>query len=621
MREEILAMTARLAHRGPDGQGAFVRGGVALGHARLAIIDLSESGAQPMRTPDDRLAVTFNGEIYNHRELRAELEAEGFAFRSGSDTEVILHAWDRWGEDCVDHFQGMFAFALCDFRQERLFLARDHAGIKPLFYRRGPGFFAFGSELSALRAVHAPPPRGSLQNVDYFLRFQYVPAPRTIFSDVFQLRPAHCLRVDLDGREQEPRRWWRVRFAPEPPRRAAEVREEVRAALTRAVSRSLVADVPVGIFLSGGLDSSVVAMEAARLADLPPTAFSIGFGDRAKNELPWAEQAARTLGLELRSEIVEHASLDILPELLDHYGEPFGDASAIPSWYVARLARREGIKTVLSGDGGDELFGGYERFLAWARGGKWASARRSELWRDIRFGRMKTLRDWIDGFGFGPEAWTRFVCFAFWPQRARLWRPERRHLADTPSAPFLLSWVHARKSGKGRSMALPQSMDYENYLPGAVLAKVDRASMAHGLEVRPALLDRELTEAAARLPEICKHHRGRSGKLVLKEILRERFDSAFVDRPKQGFGIPRGKWLSPGARGWEMLGDLLLAGRSPLHDWFEPSEIERHIRMHERGLDNSQHAWLLLVLALWADRNPDISFTETPSSPPEGGGA
>lgn len=616
-------MTARLVHRGPDGADTLVSGPVALGHARLAIIDLSTAGTQPMRTPDQRLAVVFNGEIYNHRELRRELrqdlEAQGRDFCSASDTEVILHAYARWGEECVNRFQGMFAFALCDFPARKLLLVRDHAGIKPLFYRRGPGFLAFASELSALRAVQAPQPRASLQSVDFFLRYQYVPAPQTIFSDTFCLPPAHVLGVDFDGTLCGPRRWWRVRFAPEPVRRAAEMRAEVREKLTRAVSRSLVADVPVGLFLSGGLDSTVVGLEAARLSARPLRAFSIGFAGSGSDELPYARQAAATLGLDLRAEVVADISLDILPELLDHYGEPFGDASAIPTWHVSRLARAHGVKTVLSGDGGDELFGGYERFLAWVRGGKWAAPRRRELRMDLRAGRIKTLRHGLDALGFGPEAWSRFICYTFYPQRVRLWRPEHRHLADTPSELFWNAWNHARRTGRGRSMALPQSMDYETYLPGAVLTKVDRASMCHGLEVRPALLDRELTEAAARLPEALKFDGGSSGKLLLKEILRERFDNAFVDRPKCGFGIPRHAWLSPGARGWELLGDLLLTGHSPLHDWFEPSEIERHIRMHERGLDNSQHTWLLLVLALWADRNPDISFDSAPECPPTQG--
>jgi len=606
VRTEIEAMTSCLAHRGPDGQGVLLRGPVALGHTRLAIIDPSEAGSQPMITTDGRLAVVFNGEIYNFRKLRQELAGAGYDFRTDSDTEVILQAYARWGRDCVDKLRGMFALCVCDFTAGRLFLARDHVGIKPLFYRHGDGFFAFASELSALRAVDAPQPEGSLQSVDYFLRYQYIPWPHTIFHDVSKLPPAHSLEVDFDGGVSQPRRWWRIRFDPAPASKARDVQELVRERLALAVRRSLVSDVPVGLFLSGGMDSTVVALEAVRQG-LAPRAFSIGFQEAGLDELQYARQAARQLGLALECEILEHAGLDILPELLEHYGEPFGDASAIPTWHVSRMAGDQ-VKTVLSGDGGDEAFGGYDRYLTWVRGGRWSRPRRRELWRDLRAGRVKNLTSLVDVLGFGPEAWIRFIAYAFYPQRIRLWKPEWRHLADTQAQAFTAAWRHARSNP---GMALPQSMDLETYLPDAILTKVDRASMMHGLEVRPALLDRDLLEACARLPESCKSGPQGNGKLLLQQVLLEKFDKDFVNRPKQGFGIPRGKWLSPGGRGWEMLGDLLLANRnSPLHDWFDSSEIERHIRMHERGLDNSQHTWLLLVLAVWCDNNMMVGFTD-----------
>lgn len=601
---EIAAMTARLAHRGPDGADTLVSGPVALGHTRLSIISPGPDGVQPMHSADKRLSVTFNGEIYNHRELRRQLAGAGYTFRTSSDTEVLLQAYDRWGEACLPHLHGMFAFAVCDWRAERIFLARDHVGIKPLYYRRGKRFFAFASELGALRAVAAAPPRGSLQSVDFFLRYQYIPAPYTIFEDVFKLPPAHGLAVDFSGQVSEPHRWWRIRFAPAPEKQARQIEQEVRAKLTRAVRRSLVSDVPVGIFLSGGMDSTAVALEAARQG-VPLKAFSIGFAETRLNELEYARQAARTLGLELDCEIVEHAGMEILPDLLDHYGEPFGDASAIPTWYVARLARRQ-VKTVLSGDGGDEAFGGYDRYLAWIRGGKFAKPRRRELWMDIQAGRIKTLQDVLDAFGYGPEAWSRFITYTFYPQRVRLWKHPLRRLADTPASLFWQAWRHAHRNP---GMALPQSMDMETYLPEAILTKVDRAAMMHGLEVRPSLLDRDLLEACARLPEGSKYTGGTNGKLILQNVLREQFDRRFVERPKAGFGIPRGQWLSPGSLGWDMLHDLLLDNRSsPLHDWFESHEIERHIRMQARGLDNSQHTWLLLVLAIWCDRNRAITF-------------
>ncbi len=596
-------MTSALAHRGPDGQGTLVRSPVALGHTRLSIIDLSNAAAQPMQGADGRLAVIFNGEIVNYRELRAELEGHGHEFRTSSDTEVVLEAYAQWGADSLDRFQGMFAFAVADFSKRILFLARDHVGIKPLFYRTGKGFFAFASELSALRKVHAPLPQGSLESVEQFLRFQYIPAPQTIFHDTMKLMPAHFMRVGFDGRVEQPQRWWRINF-DQAPLAQDEAREAVRQTLGKAVKRWLVADVPVGVFLSGGLDSTLVAREAAQNGNALQ-AFSIGFGTPQKDELPHARQAAKTLNLAHETRVLEDMSLDVLPELLDHYGEPFGDASAIPTWHLSKLAS-EHVKTVLSGDGGDECFGGYDRYLNWVRFGRWWTPRRRELWRDLCYGRAKSPGKLMDVLGFGPEAWIRFVQYTFYPQRKRLWRPENRPLADAQATAFCHAWENAKHAS---GMGVPQSMDIETYLPGAILSKVDVAAMYHGLEVRPVLLDRELMELAARLPESLKYRQGEAGKLILQELLLETFPESFVKRRKQGFGIPRSQWLSPGSLGYDMLDQLLLCNtHSPLHDWFESSEIYRHIAMQEHGLDNSQHTWLLLVLALWCDRNPDISF-------------
>ncbi|BDQ34713.1 asparagine synthase (glutamine-hydrolyzing) [Pseudodesulfovibrio portus] len=597
---EIAAMTAALDHRGPDGSATRVRDRVALGHTRLSIIDLSDAASQPMVSEDGNLALTFNGEICNYRELRRELEQAGCRFRTTSDTEVILHAYARWGEDCVGRFNGMFAFCIADHGARRLFLARDHAGIKPLYYRVEGDYFAFASTLGALRKVEGPPPRGSLQSIDYFLRYQYIPAPDTIYHSVHKLPPAHTLTVEFDGAVQPPERYWRLGFNGD----GTTTQADVDRVLAASVDRWMTADVPVGIFLSGGIDSTCVASLASRMSDIPMKAFSIGFSEAGYSELEHAEKAARTLGLEFFGEVIKGTTLEVLPELVEHYGEPFGDASAIPTWHVSRLARAH-VKTVLSGDGGDEAFGGYDRFFAWVNGGRWSRARRRELAMDFRAGRLKSMRAVLDGLGFGPEAWTRFVCYTFYPQRMRLWRPEHRHLPDTPSSLFDAAYGHARKAS---GMGYCQSMDFETYLPGAVLAKVDTASMYHGLEVRPAMLDRELLEVAAKLPEELKYTGGTVGKVALQRVLENDFSPEFIRRRKQGFGIPRADWTSPGQLGWEMLTDLLLTGSSPLFDWLERSEVERHVRMHEQGLDNSQHVWLLLVLALWAEKNSDIVF-------------
>ncbi|MGL1863433.1 MAG: asparagine synthase (glutamine-hydrolyzing) [Pseudodesulfovibrio sp.] len=597
---EISSMTAALDHRGPDGSDTHINGPVALGHTRLAIIDLSDAATQPMLSADGQLALTFNGEICNYRELRRELEAAGCRFRTSSDTEVILHAYAKWGDTCVQRFNGMFAFCIADYRKRTLFLARDHAGIKPLYYWIGGDFFGFSSTLGGLRQVDGPPPKGSLQSVDYFLRYQYIPAPDTIYHDMYKLPPAHTLTVGFDGNVGAATRFWRLDFSG-----AGSVgQDDITGVANGAISRWMEADVPVGIFLSGGIDSTCVASLAARQADIPMKAFSIGFDESGYSELEHAEAAAKKLGLDFHGEVIRDSTLEILPELVEHFGEPFGDASAIPTWHVSRLAR-EHVKTVLSGDGGDEGFGGYGRFFDWVNGGRWSKPRRRELWMDIKAGRFNSMQTVFDGLGFGPEAWARYVMYTFYPQRKRLWKAENRHFADTPSDLFWDSYRHASKQP---GMAYVQSMDFETYMPGAVLTKVDTASMYHGLEVRPALLDAELLAMAARLPESLKYTGGSVGKLALQSLLKPEFSESFITRRKQGFGIPRSQWLSPGSLGWEMLGDLLLSGSSPLFDWLERREIERHVRMQENGLDNSQHVWLLMVLALWAESNKDIVF-------------
>lgn len=601
--EEIRDMTSALAHRGPDGSGVHLRGPVALGHARLAIIDIA-GGAQPMFSPDNSLAVVFNGEIYNFLELRRELEQSGCVFTTNSDTEVLLHGWARWGEELPLRLNGMFAFALADFDRRRIFLARDHAGVKPLFYRTGPGWFAFASELHALRRVRAPAPRGCLQSVDFFLRYQYIPSPRTIYDDAFKLPPAHCMAVDFDGLSTPPRRYWRLSFGP--PLRGTD--EDIAAAATdefaQAVKRCMISDAPLGLFCSGGLDSTAVAGYAAGFAQQPLKAFTIGFEEAGYSEIPWAEKAAKGLGLDLRAEIVRGESLDMLPELVRHYGEPFGDSSAVPTFHLSRLARREAA-VVLSGDGGDELFGGYGRYFIWKNAGLRTRYRPKTLRAEWRAGRFRKPSAVRDALGFGPGNWARFVTFFGYPERKTLWRPDLVRLADADCPLFSEAHAHAADFS---GMAYPQSMDFETYLPGDILTKVDVATMFHGLEARPVFLDRLLMEFAARLPDRLKYDGGSTGKLILQRIVSQWFPPDFVRRPKQGFGIPRLRWLSPGGSGRGMVEELLLSTSSPLRRWFDAKSLAAHATIGADGENDSGRLWLLLVLGLWAEQNPDVSF-------------
>jgi asparagine synthase (glutamine-hydrolysing) len=607
---EIERMTAAVAHRGPDGEGHFVRDGLALGHRRLSIIDL-KTGQQPMGNEDGTVWVTYNGEIYNYRELTAQLRSLGHRFRTRSDTEVIVHAYEEWGPDCVKRFRGMFAFGLADLIRRRLLLARDHLGIKPLYYRTGAGYLAFASELAALRQVDDDPPEGSLEAVELFLRYQYVPTPQTIYREVHKQPPATYLLVGFDGSLRGPSRYWNLRFDPDPGPSDAEWLERFEFALESSVRAHTVSDVPYGVLLSGGIDSTLVAVRLSRLLERSIKGFCIDFSDAALSEARYAEQVARKCGFELYTETVRGDLTDLLPGLVSHYGEPFGDASAVPTWHVARLARAH-VPMVLSGDGGDEGFGGYDSYLMWmrpsvrghlrsfrhdpslanARSVAWATARR------LLLARWSVLREWQRGIEYVAE-----------DVRRALWRPEFQRL---PAEPCPLFAEAAAEAPRTDALAYAQYLDIRTYLPCDILTKVDVAAMCHGLEVRTPFADVDMMELAARLPLRLRYRGDRDGvpvrKYLPKTALLKDFPREFVHRPKQGFAPPRAEWFLPGRSGRTMLEDVLLPAGSPLHDWFRVPEIRGILQAHGPGRDRSNTLWLLLVLGLWLQQNREIRF-------------
>lgn len=579
-------MTRALAHRGPDGEGIHVTGNVALGHRRLAIID-PEGGTQPMANENGRIWVSYNGEIYNFRELRAELAAKGHRFRTRCDTEVIVHAYEAWGDAFLERLRGMFAFAVVDLERRRLLLARDHFGIKPLFYRQGPGYLGFASELGALRQIEDSPPVGSLQSVDYYLRYQYIPAPHTIYRTVFKLPPAHLLVVDFDGTQRPVRRYWDFRFSPEQGRTDEQWSEEFSETITEAVRTHLVADVPFGVLLSGGNDSTLVAQEMSRALDHPVKAFAMGFENQEYSELEHARSAAERMSVELHSGVTSENFPDLLPRLLAHYGEPFGDSSALASSELARLARQH-VPMVLSGDGGDEAFAGYKRYARWFRA-------------------MQGAGDsGVDPSHSSLRAWESLLEKFRLQDRRSLWQPIHRDLVGYPCEAFVS--LGARVDGVDRVAAV-QYADYQTYLPYDILTKVDVASMFHGLEVRTPLVDLRVVELASRLPLDQRIRNGAGSQLIQKYLLKKQlertFPASFVHRPKKGFSVPRTQWLSPGTAGRRFAEDVLRDPRSPLQEWFVVSEIERCMGRLE---DESVHLWLLLVLGVWLSQNPDVRF-------------
>ena len=608
---EIERMTEAISHRGPDGVGFLRRDCVALGHRRLAIID-PETGQQPMANEDHTVWVVYNGEMYNFLDLREELERKGHSFKTRSDTEVVIHAYEEWGAECVNRFRGMFAFAIADFRKREVLLARDHFGIKPLYYRAGRGYLAFASELPALRRVDDEAPLGNLEAVEFFLRLQYIPTPHTIYKDVFKLPPAKYLVVGFDGAVTGPTRYWDFRFEPKGGLSDTEWTELAESVLHDSVKAHLVSDVPFGVFLSGGLDSSLVALQMSRILEHPVEAFAIGFNERQYSELPYAEEAAKRCGIELHTEIVREDMLKILPDLVSHYGEPFGDSSAVPTWYLSRLARQH-VPMVLSGDGGDEGFAGYDNYAGWVRAGSLESAGAA-----LREGALRTAFSWLRRAGRQYVAQGTLNTLSQWqainlyvPDQGRrdLWRKEFHDLIGRRCEVFEEADTRARDFGR---LSYAQYLDYQTYLPCDILTKVDVASMYHGLEVRTPLIDLRVIELAANLP-IKQRFRANGGteqtrKYVLKQILGKTFPHDFVYRKKQGFGIPRAQWFLDGQSGRRLWDAVVCDPESRLYDWFNPEQVRLQMDSHDIEHDNSGTLWLLLVLGIWLEQNPQVHF-------------
>jgi asparagine synthase (glutamine-hydrolysing) len=604
------AMGRAIGHRGPDAQGIWSEPGVGLVHRRLSIIDLA-GGDQPIQNEDGSVQVVFNGEIYNYRELRALLEGRGHVFRTRSDTEVLVHLYEEEGAALVARLRGMFAFAIWDRRRKRLLLARDRLGIKPLYVYRDGGMLLFGSELKAILAYPDVPRELDPVAVEDYLAFGIVPGSRSIFRGIEKLRPAHLLEVGHGKLDASPRRYWELRPAPDHRVSLVTWKDEVKSKIEEVVRLHLIADVPVGALLSGGIDSSLLVAECSRRVAAPLRTFSIGFHERAFDELPHARDVARRYGTEHVDEIVTPDAISLIDELTHHFDEPFADASAIPTFLVARLASRS-VKVVISGDGGDEAFGGYTRYahdLAEAdmRGRFPAWFRKSAL------GPLASIWPKADWLPRPLRAKTRLTNLALDPDSAyantlMLCRNPLRRLLLAHGVASKLdghdpSWIIRReysRAGKGEALGGMIAADTAVILPDDFLVKVDRASMAHGLEVRPPLLDHELMELTARMPSSLKV-RGGQTKWILRECYRGELPPAILDRPKQGFEVPLDLWLRGPLR--EMFADLVLGTRSSIGDLLNIKQIGMLARSHRAGLGrHGPLLWAVLVLARWSNR-------------------
>jgi asparagine synthase (glutamine-hydrolysing) len=603
-RQLVRRMNQTQIHRGPDEGEIYTEPGIGLGHRRLSIMDVS-SGQQPLFNEDGSVVVVFNGEIYNFQTLAQELAQLGHVFRTHCDTEVIVHAWEQWGEQCVARFRGMFAFGLWDRNQEVLFLARDRLGIKPLYYSTlNDGTFIFASELKALLAhpgfIRDIDPRA----IEDYFAYGYVPEPKTIFRHAYKLSPAHRLKLSFGKGVQAPQQYWDVPFAMHEPISLREAEEELTERLRETVRIHLMTEVPLGAFLSGGVDSSAVVAMMAGLMEEPVNTCSISFGDPAFNESPYAQKVANRYHARHFVEQVDSNDFDLVDKLVSLYDEPFADSSAMPTYRVCELARKR-VTVALSGDGGDENFAGYRRY-------RWhlnEERMRSTLPFGIRkplFGALGNLypkADWAPRVFRAKstfEALARdsmegyFHCVSVMKDgmRKRLFSDAlRRELQGYHALEVLRG--HADKCPTQDPLSRVQYLDMKTYLVGDILTKVDRASMAHGLEVRVPLLDHQLVEWISGLPVSLKLL-GHEGKYIFKKALEPYLPEDILYRDKMGFAVPLANWFRGPLR--ERISDALLGSVLTETGYFNKAFLQEMLEQHQSGRrDYSASLWSLLM--------------------------
>jgi asparagine synthase (glutamine-hydrolysing) len=600
-REKIDAMNSQLVHRGPDDEGSYVSGPIALGHRRLSIIDLS-SGKQPMANEDESIWVVFNGEIYNYRSLQRDLVRNGHQFRTRSDTEVIVHLYEEVGENVFTHLNGMFAIALWDARGKKLILARDRLGKKPLYYQMNDHRLAFSSEMKALLALPDFPKQIDPASVDQYLSFFYIPSPQTIFSGVAKLEPATYLVCE--GGKLRKRRYWEPDFTRRYTGTRSDAIAELRELVEDAVRIRLESEVPIGGFLSGGIDSSAVVALMARAMEQSVKTTSIGFGESSYNELAYARMVADHCKSDHHERVLPASFIEHLPRVVYHFDEPFGDSSALATYLLCRAAREQ-VTVALSGDGGDENFAGYDRYSAALAEDRW----RSSVPYPARAAAFAMARGFLSPLyrGFTPianlnqdlaAAAARTVsCFA------DDLKPELYHQAfrqQINGCGALEAFLNTFPNGGLRALSRLQACDLLRYLPEDILTKVDRMSMAHSLEVRCPLLDYRVVELAASLPPQWKLN-GAGGKLIFKEAMKPFLPAEVFTRKKMGFSVPVGhwlrtKWYEPGKR-------FLLTERFFARGYFEPAAVRKLWENHQKNrpwhLNLGDRLWTLLVLEVW----------------------
>jgi asparagine synthase (glutamine-hydrolysing) len=591
-------------HRGPDEGSLHVEPGLGFGHRRLSIIDIA-TGQQPLFNEDGSVVVVFNGEIYNYQELIPELQAAGHRFHTKSDTEVIVHAWEQWGEACVQRFRGMFAFVLWDRNRQTLFMARDRLGVKPLYYALlDDGTLLFGSELKSLLAHGALRREIDPLAVEEYFALGYVAEPRTIFMQARKLPPAHMLSIRRGEPVGSPKAYWDVHFTLGNPSSLDDACAELQQRLRESVKLRMIAEVPLGAFLSGGVDSSAVVATMAGLSDGPVNTCSIAFDDSKFNESEFAQMVATRYQTNHRVETVKSDDFDLIDTLARLYDEPYADSSAIPTYRVCQLARKH-VTVALSGDGGDETLGGYRRYRLHLMEERMRSALPAGLRQPLfgLLGRVYPKADWaprmfrakttFEGMArTSVEAYFHSVSILRGPMRAQLFSAAfKRELAGYNAQAVFDH--HAGRAGTDDPLALVQYLDLKTYLVGDINTKVDRASMAHSLEVREPLMDHKLIEWLATVPSSMKV-RGQEGKFLFKKAMEPLLPDDVLYRPKMGFSVPLARWFRGPLK--VRVREAVLGERLAATGWFEPGYLRHLVDAHQAGTrDYSAPLWTLLM--------------------------
>lgn len=602
--EQLKTMCDSIYHRGPDQDGMHVQDGVAMGMRRLSIIDLS-GGRQPIFNKDRTILTVFNGEIYNFRELRSELEARGYTFTTKTDTEVIVYAYEEYGINFPKYLNGMFAIALHDTVQKKLFLVRDHLGIKPLYYSFNQNYLVWGSEIKAILASGLVEKNLDLDALGEYFAWEYVPGKATLFKEIRQLEPGQMLEIDLNNPRCEPQTYWDIPPVPEIELSEEAWADRVEEQLKKSVNMQLVSDVPLGAFLSGGVDSSLVVALMGKAQT-----YSIGFDDPSYNELKWSEKVADHLKVEHINEIIKPNVLDLFDHLMYFLDDPIGDFSIFPTYLVSRLARKY-VTVSLSGDGGDELFGGYETYLADDKARQYqripAIFRKNLIQplikslrpRPAKKGLVNKAKRFIEGLENPLDlSHARWRIFAGDTVREELFTPEAFQELTTPSASHIVDLF--KKAGDRQPQNRSMYVDVKSYLPDDILVKVDRMSMAVSLESRVPYLDPDLVELAFQIPDHLKVANGKT-KTLLKKVAARHVPSECIYRPKEGFSIPIKNWLCNEFRPLmeELLSDQVIRDQGI----FQVNTIKRLKQEHLAGTANHSHIlWSLIVFQSWSKK-------------------